>query len=215
MEEAFLPVSSYVVCLSPLAKIFQPRMHDHLMRNPEAVFDDKTAFQLIVDKPSGAFMIDYKKPKLIKDPNLLMWLTGGRDGTMSRETDHTGIIYAPIQDDMLEALTNLTGLYAEDEEKGKKEQERVTKEISKKYGDKLKEARALSDFRVMRQIKTVHENLQKQYQTNKENNMGLYNPSTVEFLCTYVLSAEIEKNKSDRSKITTEFAKLMEQTRAI
>lgn len=215
MEEVLLPVSAYVVSLSPFAKIFQPRMHEELMRNPDLCFDEKSAFQLIVDKPSGAFMIDYKKPKLIKDPNLLNWLTGGKDGTMSRETDHTGIIYAPIQDDMLEALTNLTGLYAEDEEKGKKEQDRLTKDISKKYGDKLKEARALSDFRVMRQIKTIHENLQKQYQTNKENGQGLYNPSTVEFLCTYVLRAEIEKNKSDRAKITTQFAKLMEETRAV
>ena len=215
MEEVVQPVSSFIVALCPLTKIFQSRFHSDLMKNPDKVFDDKTPFQIIIDKPSGAFMIDYKKPKQIQDAALLNWLTGGKEGLMSRETDWTGLIYAPIQDDMLEALTELTSLGIEDPEKAKKEQERITKDINKKYGEKLAAAKALSEFRGMRQIRTIHDNLQKQYQTNKENGLGSYIPSTVEFLCAYVLKSELDKNKDDHARITKEFSRLMEETRVI
>lgn len=209
-----MPVNSFIIALSPLTKIFQSRFHDELKRNPENVFKEDP-FTIIVDKPSGAFHLDFKKPKQLQDAALINWLTGGKDGTMCRETDYTGIIYAPVQDDMLEALTALTGLYVEDPDKAKIKQEAITKDIGKKYARQIKAARALSDSRVMRQIKTIHTNLQKQFALNKENNLGAYIPSTVEFLCTYVLSAELDKDTAETSKLTKEFARLMEQTRTI
>lgn len=211
-EELFRPMNSFIVALSPLARIFQPRFHKELMANPDKIFDENP-FTICVDKPSGAFYVDFKKPKQIQQPALLNWLTGGPEGDRCRETDFTGIIYAPIQDDMLEALTNLTGLYAENEEKGKKEQDRITKDISKKYGDQMASAKKRSGDRVLRQIRTIHENLQKQYQINKENNVGLYTPSAVEFMCAFVLRTELEDDKAKTARITKEFAKLMEETR--
>lgn len=214
MDEQVIPVNSFIVALSPLTKIFQARFHDELKRNPQIVFEEKP-FQIVVDKPSGAFNLEFKKPKQLQDPALINWLTGGKDGTMCRETDYTGIIYAPVQDDMLEALTTLTSLYTEDPEKAKLAQESITKDIGKKYGNQIKAAKAMSDARVMRQIKTIHTNLQKQFALNKENNLGAYIPSTVEFLCTYVLSAELDKDTAETSKLTKEFARLMEQTRTI
>ena len=214
MEEV-ARVNSFVVCLTPLAKIFQPKYHKELIENPESILDDKKVFQLVVTKPSGAINLEFRKPKLINDPAVLQWLTGGPEGDRCAETNYTGLVYAPVQDDVMEGVAAITAAMAEDPEKGKKVQEEISKTMVKKYNESMKAVKKLSEDRVMRTIKFVYNNLQKQYQINKENNMGLYQPSETELLCTFALQATIAESEGKRKEVTKKFQEILQEVQVI
>lgn len=204
--------SSFVICLCPLAKIFQPAEQKRLIKDPALVFKEEP-FPIMVAKPSGAVHFAYNKPKQVNDMDLLQWLTGGENGDLSRETEYTGLVYLPVKTETLDALANITS-----EMMSGADPAEIQKKLNKSLlGDKQKAemtaAKELSKFRVMRQIKTVHSNLQKQYDTNKENNLGLYQPSDSELLCSFVLAAELEQSTKERQAIAEQFAKLMDRTR--
>lgn len=208
-------VNNFVVCLSPLAKIFQPKYHKDLVENPSLILDDKGTFDIVVTKPSGAVLLEFKKPKLITDPNVLQWLTGGPEGDRSAETDYTGLVYAPVQDDIMESVAAVTQAMAEDPEKGKKVQEQVSKTMMAKYKERMEQVKGLSQARVMRTIKFIYNNLQKQYQLNKENNLGLYQPSETELLCTFALQQQLADNEAKRREITKKFQDILHEVRVV
>ena len=210
MEEVKQIVSAFVIPLCPLAKIFQPEYHSALMKNPELIFDEEAPFKITVNRPSGALVFQYKKPTLIKDPDILQFLTGGKEGLQCQETNNTGLVFAPIDEEMMEAMTNITTMMMEDPSKGEKEQAKVAKLIREKQAHKINSAKEVSRARVMRQIKMNFDNLQKQYELNRQEGKGLYTPSSAEFLCTYALKADIDRQTADQSKITEEFSRLME-----
>lgn len=214
MEEV-ARVNSFVVCLTPLAKIFQPKYHKELIEDPNKIFEKKGTFQIVVTKPSGAINLEFRKPKLITDPAVLQWLTGGPEGDRCAETNYTGLVYAPVQDDVMEGVAAITAAMAEDPDKGKKVQEELSKTMVKKYNDSLKHVERLSEDRVVRTIKFVYNNLQKQYQLNKENNLGNYQPSETELLCTFALQQSIAESEGKRKEITKKFQEILQEVQVI
>jgi len=214
MDDGDKRVNAFVVCLTPLAKIFQPRYHKELTENPSAITEE-SQFTIIVTKPSGAVHCDYKKPKLISDPSLLQWLTGGPEGDRCAETNYTGLVYAPVQDDIMESVAAVTAAMAESPEKGAKAQAEVSKKMMNKYSSKIEGVKKLSEERVMRTIKFVYGNLQKQYQINKENNMGMYQPSETELLCTFALQAQLASSEEKRREITKKFQDILQEVRVV
>lgn len=205
-------VNAFVVCLTPLAKIFQPKYHKELTESPNSILEEKD-FSMIVTKPSGAIHFEFRKPRLITDPSVLQWLTGGPDGDRCAETNYTGLVYAPVQDDIMESVAAVTAAMAEDPEKGRKVQEQVSKTMMGRYKERIAGVKKMSEDRVMRTIKFVYTNLQKQYQLNKENNMGLYQPSETELLCTFALQAQLAESEDKRKEITKKFQDILQEVK--
>lgn len=212
----------HVVCLSPLAKIFQRRYHNELMKNPMAVFDAKAKFDIVADKPSGNLVLPYAQVVDLtkyfgrstnedrKIIDCFNWLTGGENGDLSRETNKTGCVIAPVDLEMVDMAIQYTQLQSEDEEAAEKFKKKMLTKGGLNAGG-MKKAREMSDRRVMEAVRTVYENMKKQKQLNKESGLGDYVPSPTEFLCAYVLSAEEKKTAKDREEITKQFAELMDQ----
>jgi hypothetical protein len=213
----------HVICLSPLAKIFQPAYHKQLMKNPDLVYDAKMQFDVIASKPSGDITLPYNKVidltkffgrstnedrKIIDCFN---WLTGGEDGMLSRETDKTGCVLAPVDLEMTEMAIEYTQLLAEDPEAAEKFKKSMMSKKTKTVSA-MDKAREISNNRVMRTVHTVYDNLKKQQQLNRENNLGSYIPSPSEFLCAWILKAEETKTADERKRVTESFAELMSQS---
>lgn len=183
--------------MSPLTKIFLPEWHEILMKDPTRVFTEEE-FPIRVPRSAGDVHFRTNIPKQINERNLLLWITGGEAGDENQETDWTGIVQLPLtEEDTGLVFATMT---------------KPAKDLMSKIEDAKRIAKERSQARVMRQIRFVHGNLKKQYQVNQEAGAHAYAPSTTEFLCAYVLSAEENKRTEDLKKITDTFRNLMTNT---
>lgn len=212
----------FVISLSPLAKIFQRHLQEDLMKDPERIYKPEN-FRIIAEKPSGDVHLIFGKPMQIaqrpgreKDEavvDVINWLTGGPNGDLCRETDYTGVVAMPLDVDIIGSLATIVGVGLENPEAIEKEQKKQAKQVKTELTLAMEKAKAISETRVMRAIRATHDNLKKQYEINRQNGLGAYQPSTTEFLCCYALAAEQAKRSEDRKRITEQFAKLMDETR--
>lgn len=185
------------IAMSPLTKIFLPEWHEILMKDPMRVFTEEE-FPIRIPRSAGDVHFRYNAPKQLTERNMLIWVSGGETGEENQETDWTGIVQLPLTDDD-------TGLLFATMTK-------PAKDLMSKIEEAKGVAKTRSEARVMRQIRFVHNNLKKQYQVNQEAGATAYAPSTTEFLCAYVLSAEENKRSEDLKKITETFRNLMTNT---
>jgi hypothetical protein len=185
------------IAMNPLSKIFIHEWQDILMKDPIRVFTEED-FAIRVPRSAGDVHFRFNTPKQVTERNMLNWIAGGESGEESQETDWTGIVALPLTEDD-------TGLLFATMTK-------PAKDLMSKINDAKELAKERSQARVMRQIRFVHGNLKKQYQTNQEQGANAYSPSITEFLCAYVLSAEENKRSEDLKKITDTFKALMTNT---
>jgi len=199
----------YLVTMSPLAKVFQPRLQKELMEKPDRIWK-KEEFNVIVRRMCGLDEIFISgKPKAVEDPNLIHWLSGGTEGNLCQETDNSGIVILNVSFDAIGALHDMIAMTTLPKTEQEKEVRKVNKDIRGQIKDAYEAARKLSEERVMREIRRVHECLKRQYEINSEAGMGKYQPSLSEFLCAYVLKKEEAETIERQKEITSQFSKLM------
>lgn len=205
---------AYVISLAPEAKIFQEHLQDELLDDPKKIFLP-TSCQLFLKTPSMVIPFQWGRPRLIAGPpnsekeldliGLVRWITGGKDGSQCQETDWTGLVEMPFGTDFLSdaAEAAIVGKKGEDIAKS------ISKTIESNMTDALAKAKEISRNRTMRHIRFVWQNLEKQWQLNKENNLGTFMPSKAERLCQYVLREEIQREKEREKRFMSEIEETM------
>lgn len=228
----------YVIAASPVAKIFQrgfvPGMKPEeenrwfrvLKRDPMRIFKEEP-FEVIVQRPSGTIRLDYGKPKQIfgkeeSEAKLIVeWLTGGPNGDRCLETDCYGIVPFEVGVDVLSMVTGMGELQAMAAEGGEKAEraERRRLQLNDLVQPKImkaqEDAKKLAHERVMRQVRTIYRNLMDQYEKNRQQGVGLYTPSPVEYLCAYVLRDEIRKAEEAERELNTQFQEIMRDVKVV
>ena len=189
---------------SPLVKIFQcpfdPELQMRLMENPELVFsetDPEPGYRMRVYRPSGDYQLRWRIPKEEANPLLLGWITGGKDGNMSVETDYTGCVQIPM------SAQDTGELFAQLDIMG---DEPPSVDVRKHWRDARDKAKEMSDFRVMRAIEATYVNLTNQWKTSAENKFEKHHPSVTEYLVLFVKSKLTDR----KSKLQREHAKRAE-----
>lgn len=224
----------YVICASPLAKIFQTSkrggesFQQKCMENPEIVFDEKFPFDVLVNRPCGGIRLQYNRPHPIsarddkETLNLFNYLTGGEDGMRCPETDKYGIAPLYLGDsDMTQITADIVSLQMEmagTEDPNYKAQilqqiQRYNAQIAETMVFARKRAREIADQRVLRAIRNTHRNLMKQWKHNKESGNGLYNPSATEFLGAIILEKELAKKHTISQRMNERMAGIMQNVR--
>lgn len=191
-----------LIALCPLAKIFQPRFTVHEDGKPplvvtldtvmEEVESDriwkKERFSIQVPRSAGDVIMYYDRPKMVTNPDLFLWLSGGEDGSQSRETDWTGIVMLNFTDEIQDSLNWYLA-------NGK----RLPPELDAEVASLRAKAAELSERRCMTHVTKMHEHLKAQREHNKENKVGDSKPSATEYLCAYVMKkSELEKAKKEQ-----------------
>lgn len=185
---------------SPLVKIFQPSWHARLQENPDLIFDEsETGWQMRVYRPCGDYPIKWRIPREESNPVLLDWLTGGEDGRLCIETDYTGIVRVNL------GARDTGELFAQLE---LEEDPKV--DLRAQLRASMDQAKAASHDRVMRAVEQVYQMLRKQWQSNKESNFGVYQPSITEYMCLHVKQKVMDR----KTQIEREHAAKVEQMMA-
>ncbi len=208
----------YYVCLSPLAKIFQPEFtvvipgekgepatyetvtRAMLLKNPDRIHK-KEQFSIKVERSVGTLIFKHGIPRVIVDPNIANWISGGPDGKRMQETDCYGIVKLPL-------TVEIEGAVGYFVNKG----QQPPNELQQAFDEAQRTAEEMSNERVMGAIRMIHSSVKEQMRLNKEAGLGMPEPSAVEFLCAYVLAAEEAKSSKERKKVTDKFTEMMNQS---
>lgn len=170
-----------------------------LMKDPARIFKEEK-FSVVVERSVGAVKFVYGQPRNLNDPDLTLWLSGGKNGDLSAETDYSGLAEIPLEQDAIGTLVAQLGGMETTNQDTLKEQVAASR----------LRAKEISNTRVDRQIRNVVNFLKRQREVNKEEARGNYTPSPVEFLCAYYMSAEDAKNEEQLKEINDKFAAMME-----
>lgn len=210
----------YVICPSPLAKIYLPEWHDRLLDNPELIYDNKSDFIFDIVTGTRAIKIRFNKPVALGGANdkdiaqLFGWLTG-EIGTSQHETDIYGIVeYNPGVDlvERQEEIAQLDDLVSDDPKAVAAAQKRVA-EIQADTQNRLRAMKEglvkKAEVRIKRAMKTVHNNLVRQWQINEEQKMGKYPASISEMLGAFALDKEIKASEAKGSKLKSRMNEMM------
>lgn len=200
---------SYVICASPLAKIFLPDFQNKLMDDFETLYDEKIPFAVRVKTSHGTYQFEYNKPKLLGPkptgnkmdvdwPYFVEWLCGGDSGTeYGEETKMTGIVKLPVQNDVMAMLASIV-------ESGDK--------VSAKAQDAVKDSRAkarkISDLRITKAAWSIYEAYRKQTEMAMEDNKT-YLPTSTEYLCVKLLSESIREKEGPKTRMAKEVKEMM------
>ncbi len=168
-------------------------------------------------KPGSSYQADDgKSDKIIQLPNASMvsegkeiemlygWLIGD-SGQSYLETDIFGCVPFETGVDLVERVDHMAALEAllDGDPKAATKAKRELEKVQLDTANRIKDARARvkkdSEARIKRAMKTVHNNLIRQWAINSENNMGKYPPSVAEALGAHALGAEL-KAKADKGK---------------
>jgi hypothetical protein len=126
------------------------------------------------------------------------WLCGGGDGGTNQETDCYGIadlgLNAEAATEIMEQLmtAGISGTKASFDS--------FRTDLKKQMKDAMARARKISEARVMREVRRIHEFYEDQLRRCKELNQQ-YHPSKTEWLCRWVLKDEIAKRDEERAAI--------------
>ncbi len=203
----------YVICASPLAKLFINEFQTSLMDNFEQVFDDKIPFTIKLKTSNGVFRFEYNTPKLMgpkptKDgkkpvgeidwPHFTEWLCGGDSGMEYHgETASTGIVKLPVQNQVTDLLAAMI-------ESG----EKPTTKIEKAVRDSRTLAKTTSEMRVRYAAQRLYEAYRKQTEIAKEDNKT-YIPTPTEYLCVKLLSETIKSKEGPKARMAKEVDEMM------
>ncbi len=226
----------YFICASPLVKIYLPEWHDRLQDNPDLMGDRETPFAFTIMTGTSGIRIDFNKPQQVQvakkkeDPNhnpqadadnIYQWLTGGPSGTECQETDIYGIVPFNPQIDMadtfdklgrLEEIISLEGAKAA---KAKKEYDDMRKMAAERMRKARDEVVGLSEKRIKRAMKFVHNALVKQWAINEESKLGKHTPSMTERFGMHALDKEIQAAASKGAALKKKVNLAMQHTSVV
>ncbi len=203
---------SYVIQASPLSKLYMRGMAEVIEQNPALVYE-ATPFKVLIPRSAGAIEMVHNEPvlasKLLKRSpnqlrdlhnfneleNLVMWLTGGPDGTQSQETDIYGVVELEIDLDFGPEIFSITQTKKDDNALVK-----LQKKITAQAADAIVKARDIADMRVKRALKMTHNNLVRQYEEIKTAGGQPYAPSAAEYIGSLILRTEVNKANEMRKK---------------
>lgn len=192
---------------------------------------------MLIPRSAGAIIMWHNKPvlhtKLLPvQPNqkkdefnngeleaLIQWLTGGKEGDRSEETDIYGVVELAIDLDVGSSIVDLASL---SENKGDgaqkeaiKEYQNFQKDLVKRTQDALAAARDLADKRVKKALKVTHMNLMRQYEIMKSQGMGAYAPSICEAVGAHILKEELDKSTAHRRAMLARLDDVMKSTTVV
>lgn len=212
----------FVICASPLVKCYLQEWHDRLLDNPDHLVDLKSDFDFIVPHGCGGMVVKYNKPMGVAakarteqdEESKYKWLIGDLPNSQN-ETDCFGLVPFEPGIDLVERsdqMAQYEALLSGDPKEAKKAQDSLTK-MMKDTAEQVAKARlhvaAQSEARIKRAMKTVHNNLIRQWQINEESKLGKYPPSTSELFGAHVLDAEIRKAGEKGAKVKARMNELM------
>lgn len=206
----------YVICATPLVKIFLREWHDRLLEDPELIKDFETPFEFTAVTGTRGFKLKFNTPMQVNDNDLYKWLVGGNTGAESKDTDIYGIVPFDPKIDMattLDELSVLEDFVSDDPKKAAaaaKKRDAMRKEAANKIKATRERVREASETRVRRAIRFNHNNLIKQWQTNEEMKMGKYPPSVAEMLGAHAIDKEISDAKNRGSELKKRMSDLMQ-----
>ncbi len=184
-----------------------------------------TAFRVTFNKPmlvqkpvigSSYQAEEGRSEKIIQLPNasmvsegkeietLFAWLTG-EAGQSYHETDIFGCVpFDPgfnVIDrvDQMAAYEALLSGDTKEAVRAKKELDKIQQDTAQKIAAARAKVIKDSEFRIKRAMKTVHNNLIRQWEINAESKMGKYPPSISEILGAHALDKEL-KAKAEKGK---------------
>ncbi len=214
--------SRFVVCATPLVKVYLPEWHKQLLDNPELLQDDKTAFSFSIAHGVSAFRVDYNKPMMVtsgRDDDVeskYQWLIGEAVGSQL-ETDIYGLVPFETTLDLVQRSDEMAQLTMQiTTTQDPQETKAIQKAISKIQSDTAKvlsqvrlNARERSEERIKRAMRFVHNNLVKQWQRNEEMKMGKFPPSMTELFGAHVLDAAIREAQNQGGKMKARMNEIM------
>lgn len=168
-------------------------------------------------KPGSSYQADEgRSGKIVQLPNasvvsegkeiecLYNWLIG-EAGQSYHETDIFGIVPFDPGFDLVDRVDQMAVYEAllngdpKEAVKAKRELDKIQTDTAKRMTEVRQNVKKDSEFRIKRAMKTVHNNLIRQWQTNEESKMGKYPPSISEALGAHALDAEL-KAKAEKGK---------------
>ncbi len=200
----------YVIAASPLVKCYLKEWHDSLLENPDLIYDMATPFSFDVPRGCSAFKVDFNKPMAVRGADdkqietLFGWLTG-ESGQSYHETDIYGLVSFDPGVDLVDRVDQMAFLEAlatgdpAEAVKAKKELDKIQKDTATRIQEMRAKVKIASELRVKRAMKTVHNNLIRQWAINKEQNLGKYPPSISEAVGAHALDKEL-KAKAEKGK---------------
>jgi hypothetical protein len=201
-----------VIAASPLVKCYLPQFHDQLLENPDFLFDE-TPFTFMITHGCGAMPITFNKPctvsakrKTDQDAeSKYKWLIGDLPNSQN-ETDCYGLVPFEPGIDLTERMYEINELQtmSSDPKDFKMAQEKMLKimaDTQKVVQAERSKVRAMSEARIKRAMKVVHNNLIMQWQRNQEQNMGKYPPSVSEMFGAHALSGQIDAANKKTEKM--------------
>jgi hypothetical protein len=178
-----------IICLSPLAKLFSPRVDiEEFLEAPDSVFAD-TDFDVVIESSWSTKSYRYGETYTVTELEA-MYLVGTDNNRFERATGGTGFVYFDIPEDLLAAFN-----YA------KKTGKVVDKEINEELNKYLEKAKALSNKRVVDFIKDKYNMLYQNRQFVESTGGKPMPPNDMEILITFILKAEINKANSKRKAL--------------
>jgi Skp family chaperone for outer membrane proteins len=201
----------YFICASPMVKIYLPEWHSRLEDNPDLMLDNETQFDFVVRTGTRGIRVAFNTPQQVQmqasregfNPqvdaeNVFQWLTGGPSGTEVQETDIYGIVPFNPQIDMADTfdkLGRLEDIINGDPTKAKKaraDYDAMRKNAQERMRAARDEVIGLSEKRIRRAMKFVHNSLVKQWAINEEQKLGKHTPSMTERFGMHALDKEIQ-----------------------
>ena len=203
-----------LVVTCPIAQIFHEDYHERLIENPDQIWKDefvnrlgkKEEVKIVVPTNSmGSITFTLGRPfpiggkkgsdKSLDILSIASYLSGGDDGGQNNETDCYGIADMGLDDDaasaMVEALM-VAGMSGQ-----KASFSALGADIQRQMKEAMIKAREISEKRVMRQVWDIHRNFEDQRRRCESVNQS-YAPSSVEWLCRYVLKSQIAERDKKR-----------------
>lgn len=219
--------TNYIISISPLAKVFQERLQPHIIRAIRAgnskIIWEEVHFKIVVPKSSGTFTLEHAKPRLVtmKDCHnqpdnmepLINWLTGGPEGVECTETDHTGITFLDVGMDVMGVLSSV--ILMGDGDKAEQESNKLLKEARKEFKEAMGKAARISEERIMRVVRKIHEHKERQYEANIEHGIGKFKPTFIETICAEILKVELETREKEERDDVDNYAKTLEKIKGV
>ena len=205
-----------VISASPLVKVYLPQWHERLLDEPDLIFreysNDEPTFTFDIPRGIKAFKMTFNKPVAVHGSDdkeiesLYQWLIGEM-AQSQHETDCYGVVPFDPNIDMvgtLDHMASLEALASGDAKKAlraKQELDKIQKDIGERMSKLRTEVKKQSEARIKRAMKTNHNNLIRQWQTNVEQGLGKYPPSIAEALGRHALDKEIAVMESKQAKL--------------
>ncbi len=213
-------MARFVVCASPLVKVYLPEWHERLLANPDHLSDMEFDFSFAIAHGVSSFHVDFNKPMMVttgRDDDVeskFQWLIGEAVGAQ-HETDIYGLVPFETNVDLVQRSDEISRLSMKilNDPKGAEAAQKAIAKIQKDTNVALakvrQDAKELSEKRIKRAMKKVHNNLVLQWQRNEEQKMGKYPPSMTELFGAHVLDSDIRRAQAKGEKIKARMNELM------